>query len=229
MINPYSPGTRTAFGPEKHSHSPLALSPPTLSSVTQGRAALHTHGGWRMLQKGKLRNSNGKREMLSSPQAQRGRPVPSKWPRSTHITSRGKKKTFFFPIPNHGFICLTLQVFLKYEYVKCYFLQCLHTCVIYMTSLHVFGLGICITQRLGTQTVWILFLQDSTCPKMPHDWQKARSVKFKASLYLCRGKRGCLWRQLYWVLYLYPEKSLNTKKPGQKQKNKNNKKKVNSE
>lgn len=56
-----------------------------------------------------------------------------------------------------------------------------------MASPSVFDLGTCITQRLDTQLVCMLFSQGSMCPKVPCDWQKARAVKLRTSLYLCRG------------------------------------------
>lgn len=120
MIDPYSQGTRTASSPENHRHSPLASRPLTLNSVSQGRGAVHSRAGWWMCQKSKVRKSDGKGEMLSPAQALQGRPAPPHDQGVPTSLDAKRKKDFFFPlsIPNHGFICLKLQVLLKYEYVK---------------------------------------------------------------------------------------------------------------
>lgn len=108
MINPYTQGTRTAFSPEKHCHSALASWPLTADSVSQGRGALHSRGGWWMCQKSEVQNSNGKGEMFSPAQAQQDRPaLPHDQGVPTPLDTKKKKDYYFFPFHSKSWIYLS--------------------------------------------------------------------------------------------------------------------------
>lgn len=204
MVNPYSQATRTAFSPEKHSHFPLASWPLMLNSVHREEVPCIQCGGPWMCQKSKVQNSNGKGEVFSSSQALKGRPAP--WCHQGVPTSpdiKRKKDSYFSP--SHGFIRPKLQLLLKCEYVKINKVL-VFTVHVQLEDLH--GFSQVFWQLCNTklrQSVCIVFSQGNMLPKVPCDRQKARAIKFKTSLYSYGGKEESLWRQLYCILYFYPQ------------------------